>query len=238
MRWCAPQKSSISIADPDGGRNIRLKGAIYEQSFNAGEGLRAEIEKAQQQTTGEMLKAAFSEHEKSVRAELSESEKRISAAILDHDRKLSSAMSQRTKGMLRMVSQTWLTIVLVSALLIASSAGILWWQGQQILENYTTIREQKSTQAMLSERNSGVQLLDLRRAETPLREGEPGSGTVRRGLELDDTGGEIAHDGAGKQLLSALEQLQQDYSKRLDEWENAFAEWRTMSGLIQRRTRR
>lgn len=39
-------KSSISIADPDGGRNIRLRGAIYEQSFNAGEGLRAEIESA------------------------------------------------------------------------------------------------------------------------------------------------------------------------------------------------
>ncbi|MES0268438.1 hypothetical protein KDV50_25155, partial [Citrobacter sedlakii] len=47
---------------------------------------------------------------KSVRAELSESEKRISAAILDHDRKLSSAMSQRTKGMLRMVSHVWLTM--------------------------------------------------------------------------------------------------------------------------------
>ena len=39
-------KNSISIADPDGGRNIRLKGAIYEQSFNAGEGLRAAIESA------------------------------------------------------------------------------------------------------------------------------------------------------------------------------------------------
>ncbi len=37
-----------------------------------------------------------------------------------------------------------------------------------------------------------------------------------------------------KQLLSALEQLQQDYSKRLDEWESAFAEWRTMCGLMQR----
>jgi len=37
-----------------------------------------------------------------------------------------------------------------------------------------------------------------------------------------------------KQLLSALEQLQQDYSKRLDEWEHAFAEWRPMSGLMQR----
>jgi exonuclease VII large subunit len=31
-----------------------------------------------------------------------------------------------------------------------------------------------------------------------------------------------------KQLLSALEQLQQDYSQRLDEWESAFAEWRSM----------
>jgi len=114
--------------------------------------------KAQQQSTGEMLKAVFSEHEKSVRAELSESEKRISAAILDHDQKLSSAMSQRTKGMVRMVSQTWLTIVLVSALLTASGAGILWWQGQLIADNYTTIQEQTRTQAMLSERNNGVQL--------------------------------------------------------------------------------
>ncbi|HBH9819169.1 MbeB family mobilization protein [Escherichia coli] len=114
--------------------------------------------KAQQQTTGEMLKIAFSEHEQSVKAELNESAKRISAAILDHDQKLSSAMSQRTKGMIRMVSQTWLTIILVSVLLTASCAGILWWQGQQILDNNTTILEQQRTQAMLSERNSGVQL--------------------------------------------------------------------------------
>ena len=112
--------------------------------------------KAQQQSTGEMLKAAFSEHEKSVRAELSESEKRISAAILDHARKLSAAMSQRTKGMLRMVSQTWLTIVLVSALLIASSAGILWWQGQQMLDNYMSIREQKDALEKLNARTFGV----------------------------------------------------------------------------------
>ncbi|MBN4807501.1 MbeD family mobilization/exclusion protein, partial [Enterobacter asburiae] len=37
-----------------------------------------------------------------------------------------------------------------------------------------------------------------------------------------------------KQLLSALEQLQQDYSKRLDEWESDFSEWRTMFCLMQR----
>lgn len=39
-------RSSISIADPDGGRNLRLKGAIYEQSFENGHGLRAAIERA------------------------------------------------------------------------------------------------------------------------------------------------------------------------------------------------
>ncbi|MEG6022974.1 MbeB family mobilization protein, partial [Enterobacter hormaechei] len=37
--------------------------------------------KAQQQSTGEMLKAAFSEHEQSVGAELSASARRISDAI-------------------------------------------------------------------------------------------------------------------------------------------------------------
>lgn len=39
-------KTSISIADPDGGKNIRLKGIIYERDFKFGEGLRGEIEAA------------------------------------------------------------------------------------------------------------------------------------------------------------------------------------------------
>jgi uncharacterized iron-regulated protein len=37
-----------------------------------------------------------------------------------------------------------------------------------------------------------------------------------------------------KQLLSALEQLQQDYSQRLDEWASAFAEWQKMFSITQR----
>ena len=41
-------KNSISIADPEGGRNIRLKGAIYEQDFRHGKDLRADIEAASQ----------------------------------------------------------------------------------------------------------------------------------------------------------------------------------------------
>lgn len=46
-------KTSISIADPEGGRNLRLRGAIYEQSFENGDGLQAEIERA-----GEQYRAA------------------------------------------------------------------------------------------------------------------------------------------------------------------------------------
>ncbi|MBJ5777767.1 relaxase/mobilization nuclease domain-containing protein, partial [Salmonella enterica subsp. enterica serovar Derby] len=38
-------RSSISIADPNGGKNIRLKGAFYEQSFADGRGVREKAER-------------------------------------------------------------------------------------------------------------------------------------------------------------------------------------------------
>jgi len=39
-------KSSISIASPDGGKNLRLKGALYERDFQFSESLREELEAA------------------------------------------------------------------------------------------------------------------------------------------------------------------------------------------------
>ncbi|MCR8841885.1 MbeB family mobilization protein, partial [Enterobacter hormaechei] len=54
--------------------------------------------KAQQQSTGEMLKAAFSEHEQSVRAELSASARRISDAILAHEQSMSEAMEKNRRS--------------------------------------------------------------------------------------------------------------------------------------------
>lgn len=49
--------NSISIADPDGGRNIRLKGALYEQNFSVGESPEREYRNAkdhyQQQRSAE-----------------------------------------------------------------------------------------------------------------------------------------------------------------------------------------
>lgn len=114
--------------------------------------------KTQRQSTGEMLKAAFSEHEAYVNQELSESAKRINSAILDHDQKLASAISQNTRGMLKTIGRTWLIIAGVSFLLICTSGSILWWQGQQIVDHYQLISEMKRTEAMLSAKNNGVRL--------------------------------------------------------------------------------
>lgn len=47
-------KSSISIADPEGGRNIRLKGALYERHFKFGAALSEEIEGASSRYRAEL----------------------------------------------------------------------------------------------------------------------------------------------------------------------------------------
>ncbi|WP_289394770.1 hypothetical protein [Pantoea stewartii] len=71
----------------------------------------------------------------------------------------------------------------MSALPIASSAAILWWQSQQILTITSTIGEQQSTLAMLSEWNSGVQPSTCGEQRRRCVGGwNPESGTVRRGF--------------------------------------------------------
>ncbi|BBQ55495.1 hypothetical protein WP2S18C03_P30120 (plasmid) [Aeromonas veronii] len=62
-------KNSISIADPEGGRNIRLKGAIYEQDFRHGKDLRADIEAASRRYMGRLRKRkkSYAKHRKETR---------------------------------------------------------------------------------------------------------------------------------------------------------------------------
>ncbi|MBL3290903.1 mobilization protein, partial [Klebsiella pneumoniae] len=111
--------------------------------------------KAQQQSTGEMLKAAFSEHEKSVRAELSESGKRISAAIRAHEQGMSAAMQSNRLSVMRMVGRTWLTITMVSGLLFASLSGVLWYQGSLIASNLAEIDRQNAALSKLNAKTWG-----------------------------------------------------------------------------------
>lgn len=96
LRWCVQLKAVSALPTLTGGRNIRLKGAIYEQSLTLAKDLEQQS-KAQQKSTGEMLKAAFSEHEQSVRAELNASARRISDAISAHEQSMSEAM-EKTGG--------------------------------------------------------------------------------------------------------------------------------------------
>lgn len=51
-------KNSISIKPPDGGQNIRLKGALYERDFDLSKGLRSEIEAAGADYTRERAERA------------------------------------------------------------------------------------------------------------------------------------------------------------------------------------
>ena len=110
----------------------------------------------QQQSTEKMLKAAFSGHEKSVSEALNSSLSRISAAISAHEKGMTEAIQSNRLSVMRMVGRTWLTITLVSVLLIATSGSILWWQGRQITDNYTHLRQQEDTLAKMTARTWGV----------------------------------------------------------------------------------
>lgn len=112
--------------------------------------------KVQQQSTGEMLKVAFSEHEQSVKAELNASAKRISDAISAHDQTMTATIASNTKGLLKTVGRTWLTIAMTSVLLIAMSGSVLWWLGQQIVSNRKALSQQEDALTKLTAKTWGV----------------------------------------------------------------------------------
>ena len=196
-------KSSISIADPDGGRNIRLKGAIYEQSFNAGEGLRAEIESA----AADYRRDAESRIQRAREVCQSGTERKREENQRRHPRPRPEAVLSHEPAHERDAAHGQPDVAdHRSGLRAADSVE----RGHSVVAGAADTRElydhpgaeEHAGHAVREEQRRTA--LDLRRAETPLREGEPGSGTVRRGLELDDTGGEIAHDGAGKTVAERI----------------------------------
>lgn len=160
LRWSEPQKQ-YQHCRPGRGRNIRLRGAIYEQSFNGLEDFE-EKSKAQQQLTEERLKAAFSKHENVVKSELNASAKRINDAISAHEQGMNAAMQSNRLSVLRMVGRTWLTITMVSGLLFASLSGVLWYQGNRIAANLAEIRQQRDTLSKLHMQTWGVTYLENR----------------------------------------------------------------------------
>ena len=82
-------KSSISIADPSGGRNIRLKGKIYERSFKFGAELRSEIEAASQQyraTAPERVRETLEFYREGIAIKREQDKKRYPRPTATHER--------------------------------------------------------------------------------------------------------------------------------------------------------
>ena len=82
-------QKSISIADPDGGRNIRLKGKIYEQDFKFGAGLREEIEAASARyraTSQERIREAREVYRTGVEIKRAENQRRYKRPESTHER--------------------------------------------------------------------------------------------------------------------------------------------------------
>ena len=196
-------KSSISIADPDGGRNIRLKGAIYEQSFNAGEGLRAEIESAAaeyRRDAESRIQRARAVCQSGIKRKREENQRRHPRprpeAVLGHEpaHERDAAHGQPDVADHRPGLSAADSIERGHSV-VAGAADT-----RQLLDHPGA--EEHAGHAFREEQRRPA--LDLWGGETQLREGEPGSGTIRRGFELDDTGGEIAHDGAGKTIAERI----------------------------------
>nr|WP_261891738.1 relaxase/mobilization nuclease domain-containing protein [Vibrio lentus] len=81
-------KKSISISDPEGGRNIRLKGLIYEQDFKFGAGLREEIETASARyraTSQERIRKARDVYRTGVEIKRAENQRRHSRPEPTHE---------------------------------------------------------------------------------------------------------------------------------------------------------
>ena len=82
-------KTSISIADPDGGRNIRLKGMIYEQNFRFGKELRGEIEAASERyraESQERIQQAREVYQRGFEIKRAENQKRYSVPEPENQR--------------------------------------------------------------------------------------------------------------------------------------------------------
>ncbi len=196
-------KNSISIADPDGGRNIRLKGAIYEQSFNAGEGLRAEIESA----AADYRRDAESRLQRARAICQSGTERKREENQHRHPRPRPETVLSHESAHERDAANGQPDVADHSADLCAADR---LERRDSLVAGTTDTRqlhdhpgaEEHTDHAVRKEQRCAA--LDLRRGKTPLREGGSGSWKIRRGFELDDTGGEIAHDGAGKTVAERI----------------------------------
>ncbi len=191
-------RKSISIADPEGGRNIRLKGALYEQDFRAGQDLRGELEAA-----GERYR--------------NEREQRVREARASYSRGVAIKQSEFNRRYRRPEPEVGLAGAEGLAMHVDRGGVDVGDQlGRSVVPGHTHRRELGTD--LESERDVGavgregrqIDTVDVRQGQTAVREGGlEGVGLWRqreRRISLDDPGG-LLNDGARAAVIESVREL-------------------------------
>ena len=163
-------RSSISIADPNGGKNIRLKGAFYEQSLQTG----AEFEKKlkeRAESTEKMLNDEFRKLGESVSEAVTSNETKIRDAIALFtalDREIAGKTQGRgergddaaQEGRVKAGREYGHDVTGDSlSPVYRMSGGTLWYLGGRIQANPEEIRKQEETLQKLNAKTWGVEFV-------------------------------------------------------------------------------
>ena len=195
-------KSSISLANPEGGQNIRLKGALYEQSFNAGEGLRAEIESAAagyRADAENRIQRARGVCQRGTELKREENKRRYSGPRDGYDRGYAVEQGERVAHGRADVADHH------------NGVGADHRQPERDfvvpgrayrVEPEDAGRAVANAGDIVGEEQRGA-AVNVRGRTPALREGGD-EGRDVRGRELDGTGGEINHDGAGNAVIARV----------------------------------
>ncbi len=161
-------RSSISIADPNGGKNIRLKGAFYEQSFTDGRGVREKAER-ESRIYRDNAERRVQQARKSVSKAVTSNETKIKDAIalfttsteesLETPGRGEEAMMQHRKDVLKLAGNTGMRLLGRVFLLFTASGGTLWYLGGRIQANLEEIRIQEETLQKLNAKTWGVEFV-------------------------------------------------------------------------------
>lgn len=188
---------SISIADPDGGRNIRLKGQIYEQNFKFSAGLREEIEAASTRyraTSQERIREAREVYRTGVEIKRAENQRRYKRPESTHER----------------ISSEKLALDSVERV---SRSGGLYGRNLVARENDSSepARDQSSERHDRATRIEGRENSDehMWRSETALHQGRFGRGQLRqqRSVSVENTRGLLSDDGTRATAIERIRKL-------------------------------
>lgn len=194
---------SISIADPDGGRNIRLKGQIYEQNFKFSAGLREEIEAASTRyraTSQERIREAREVYRTGVEIKRAENQRRYKRPESTHECVSSEKLA------LDSVERIYRSGGLYGCDLVAREN-----HSSEPTRDQSPERHDRSARIEGRE-NSGEHMW---RSETALHQDRFGRGQLRqqRSVPVENTRGLLSDDGTRATAIERIRQLAESTRK-------------------------